>query len=277
MKLYKDRDELKKLYDKHNSAYKIADELGVNYKTIYCWLKRFGIKTNEASQGARKHHYSEDYFSVIDTEEKAYWLGFISADGCVYKGSDKSSYRLQINLKGSDINHLHLFQSTIGSGYKIQEKKVKEHDVCLLKVNSTKMCKDLMNHGVVQRKSLNTRLPDIPYELLKDFIRGYFDGDGCLSYSIVDDKKKWSFSIAGGREMLNDIRDFFSRFDISTNIYKRRNSQVHILEKASHDSIYDIYKTIYDNNKVSLQRKNNKFLEFVSFMQGVPFRSNPID
>ena len=176
---YKDKETLEELYSQHKSTYKVAEVFGVNHKTIAAWMKKHKIQT-VGSQGARKNNLNHDYFQNIDTEEKAYWLGFIMADGCVYKGSDASSYRLQINLKGSDKEHLDKLQKSINSSYKIQEKKVKNSDVCLLKVNSTKMCQDLMALNVTPRKSMLCQMPSLEEHLEKHFIRGYFDGDGCL-------------------------------------------------------------------------------------------------
>ena len=143
MERYKQKDVLMELYNEHKNIRKIAEILEVNHKTISIWMKKHGIKTI-GSQGARKNNLNHDFFESIDSEEKAYWLGFIMADGCVYKGSDGSSLRLQINLKGSDVEHLQKFQNAIGSSYKIQTKMIKTSNVCILKVNSTKMCQDLI-------------------------------------------------------------------------------------------------------------------------------------
>ena len=60
-------------------------------------------------QGIRKHFFNENYFEVIDSEDKAYWLGFISADGCVAKSSKYNSYRLQIAISSIDSDHLNKF------------------------------------------------------------------------------------------------------------------------------------------------------------------------
>ena len=47
-------------------------------------------------QGVRKHFFNENYFENIDTEEKYYWLGVVSADGCIVKSSKYNSYRLLV-------------------------------------------------------------------------------------------------------------------------------------------------------------------------------------
>ena len=66
-----------------------------------------------------KHNLNKEYFKNIDTEEKAYWLGFIAADGCVYKMS-KNAHRLQINLSYKDI-----LQDDVGSNILLSRAKEK--------------------------------------------------------------------------------------------------------------------------------------------------------
>ena len=64
-------------------------------------------------KGIRKHFFNENYFENIDTEEKAYWLGFISADGSICKSSKYNSYRLVLNLNRLDEHHILKFKNAI--------------------------------------------------------------------------------------------------------------------------------------------------------------------
>ena len=124
-----------------------------------------------------RHTLNKNYFKNIDTEEKAYWLGFIAADGCVYKMS-KNAYRLQINLSAVDIGHLELFNDCIESDYIITQKKVNNSDTCILKISSKEFTDNLINLGITPNKSLIVQMPNISQDLIRHFIRGYFDGDG---------------------------------------------------------------------------------------------------
>lgn len=258
MQNYKDKETLKTLYEKHKNVRKVAELLNVNHKTISAWMKKHEIETL-GSQGARTNNLNHDFFESIDSEQKAYWLGFIMADGCVYKGSDKYSLRLQINLKGSDVHHLEKFQKAINSSYKIQEKIVKTSNVCLLKVNSTKMCQDLMSLNVTPRKSLVSLMPDIPSELMKHYIRGYFDGDGCLDIA----KGNLRARIAGGSEMLRSIQESLTEASIFSALYlPTGNKKISNLEITRKDDALKFAEWIYKDSKEFLERKKDIYQTF---------------
>lgn len=252
------KEELIKLYEEYRSAYKIAEIYNVNHKTVYGLMKHYGIKTTTGSQGARTNNLNHDFFKEIDTPEKAYWFGFLMADGCVYKGSGGKSYRLQINLQGKDIGHLEKFQKSIGSSYKIQEKKYKEYNVAILKINSTVMCKDLMRHGLIERKSIICQYPkSIKHH--SDFIRGYFDGDGCITYR--KDFQKYKFIITGGEDMLEEIQKVLP---VKSNLYCIKHSDAIDLCVNKKEDILRLYKWLYEGAEVYLDRKYEKYKRFYS-------------
>lgn len=87
-------------YLKGASPEEAAGKFG--YSRQACWgaLRRAGVKTRTKSEARRKHPLDEGFFDSIDSEEKAYWLGFVTADGGVYEG------RLAVNLKHTDRRHL---------------------------------------------------------------------------------------------------------------------------------------------------------------------------
>lgn len=261
------KQELEKIYEECKTKKAMASFLNVNEKTVAIYLKKYNIEKCIGSQGARKHTYNESYFENIDCQEKAYWLGFLMADGCIYAGSDKYSYRLQINLKLSDKSHLELFQQTIGSSYKIQEKILKNAEICLLKVNSTKMCKDLIVQGVIPRKSLVCSKPNLPSELIPHFIRGYFDGDGCITCC---NRERWSFSFTGGEDMLLFIQN---ELQCKTGLYKIKHSKALSLEAGSKESLIYFYEYIYSDATVYLNRKKEKYDDYYL---NVPFGGNVI-
>lgn len=274
MKIYQDEQKLKELYEKERSGNRIAEFLGVNPKTIYVWMKKFGIDTSQTgSQGARKNYLNSEYFEKIETEEKAYWLGFIMADGCVYRGSNET-LRLQINLKASDVSHLEKFQKAIQSNYKIQIKNVGSSSVALLKVNSTKMCEDLQNHGVIFRKSMICEMPpDLPKHLRRHFFRGYFDGDGCLSFP---KNKNPRFCIVGGRPILLSFQKELAEEGISMKLYSPwKGKKVHSLESSKKETVQKSMDYLYKDSHIFLERKKNKYLQLLSMSNMSPLGENP--
>jgi len=216
------------------------------------------------SQGARRHTVNAEYFKNITTPQQAYWLGFIMADGCVYHGSDKNSYRLQINLSAVDAEHLSKFNKAIESDYAIIRKAIhnkktgKDYEVVQLKINCTQMCKDLIALNVTPKKSLTCEFPDLDQSLLPHYLRGYFDGDGCITES----KGKWHISIVGGEPMLRSLQDYLVDNDISSAIYQINHSKAVSLEISNLKSISRFYKLIYEEADVLLERKYEKFAAF---------------
>ena len=259
-----EKEILENYINKELSYKEIAKIFNVNEKTIKINAKKYGLTSKIGSQGARKHKFNERYFENIDSEEKAYWLGFIAADGCVYK--NKQSYRLQINLKGSDINHLKKFQKAICSDYKITEKKVgkAQSNTCQLKINSTKMCNDLIKNNIIERKSIIFEPPILNKNLMNHFIRGYFDGDGWItSYKRKDSNGyRNEVGIIGGKKALNYFIDFlpkgFSKYE------KYKDDKIIQISGSSIKTISETYNYLYENATIFLDRKKNVFENIMS-------------
>ena len=132
----------------------------------------------------------ERYFQNIDTNDRAYWLGFIAADGCILERlKRKENYILSIGLSIKDITHLEKFKKDISADFPIvinnqfHKKMKKYYETAYLRVSRTIMCEDLINHGVGRKKSQELSLPNLPDNLMRHYIRGYFDGDGCWTIS----------------------------------------------------------------------------------------------
>lgn len=127
--------------------------------------------------GGRKTHLTvPNYFETIDTEHKAYWLGYLYADGSV------SKYRLSINVKPSDFYHVEKFQREIGSTHKpytMKSVKAKEGTM-RVDISSLKLVTDLTNQGCHAKKMYDLDPPSLSDNLVRHFIRGFWDGDGSI-------------------------------------------------------------------------------------------------
>lgn len=128
-----------------------------------------------------KYNFKEDIFSKIDTAEKAYWLGFLYADGSVSSNSNTVS----MTLKEEDKEHLLNFEKFLAmseSSLKYNEK-TKSYK---FSVTREKMANDLKNLGFNAQKSYDITTivwDNIPDLFKKDFILGLWDGDGSFSIS----------------------------------------------------------------------------------------------
>lgn len=123
--------------------------------------------------GVRKYKFDTEYFKTIDSNEKAYWLGFIYADGNVYK------YTLGIKLAGRDLYVLEKFKQDISASYPI--RAVKDKDAYVIKIYSKELVSQLYLLGVVANKSDKISWPPIKKEFFQAFILGFYDGDGWIN------------------------------------------------------------------------------------------------
>ena len=206
-----------------------------------------------------------NFFETVDTEEKAYWLGFIYADGCV----SSKGYSIQINLSSKDHNHLKKISNIFGKEISNYKDNLGYHK-SQLHIYSVKLHSDLIKNGVVPRKTYidsNIIFDCVPQNLLNHFIRGYFDGDGCIS---VDNRnlkqKRGTVSIAGTKTFITKIKKIILD-KIGLNDTKlHKTYYIYILSWGGKKQIEAIYYYLYKNATIFLERKKEKFEELGKFI-----------
>lgn len=224
-------------------------------KTIYDILKRNGVK----KIGNKKYQVNENFFSVIDTEEKAYWLGFLYADGYVRLKNGRSG-QLKLKLSVKDREHIVIFNKSLSSNYIIKDytASVKYGEgrsvsnVSELSIYNTKLVKDLIDKGCVSNKTFIIRFPSIDKSLQRHFVRGYFDGDGNIYKSKIR-KNSYQVSIASNFNFLSDIKDIICVGEI----YK--NGNIHILSFSKIEDVTNFGNYLYDKSTIFLERKKQIF------------------
>ena len=261
---YKNKEWLEEKFKTLKYAKTIGDSIGVSDDCIEYWREKFNIEKCEDS-AVRKYFYNQKYFENIDNEEKAYWLGFIMADGAITKSNkDGIDNRLSIVLKSNDINHLKKFQKSIESNQPIKIKNVnsKGHisEICELRFNSIKLCEDLKKYGITSNKTGKEIIPDIKKDLIKYFIRGFFDGDGCL----YQYKKYLNVSICSASyNLISQIKDIMISIGIHPYIENRSDKkEFYVIGTKKQSSVKNFLDYIYKNSTIYLDRKYEKYLIF---------------
>ncbi len=223
-------------------------------KTIYDIVKRNGIKRI----GNKKYQVDDDYFSNIDTEEKAYWLGFLYADGYVRLKYNRSG-QLKLKLSSKDRSHIELFNKCLSSNYPIKDSisiiKYKgsesKSNVSEVSIYNTKIVNDLIYNGCISNKTFLIRIPSIDISIIRHFIRGYFDGDGCIS---ISKKGHPSIKIISNIDFIGDIRDYLISVGISC-INIRDNGRVKNLMIENKVDCIRFKELIYTDSRIFLKRK----------------------
>lgn len=143
------------------------------------------------------HFYRLDsaFFDCIDTEAKAYWLGFITADGCI--GTGHHVNRLSVKLMQSDAGHLEKLKTDLVAEHPIHRapRRGVAGASAAVFLSSRPLVQALAQLGVTSRKSGTVRPWRGPDELMRHYWRGMFDGDGCLSRASA--REIWSLTLCG--------------------------------------------------------------------------------
>lgn len=202
----------------------------------------------------KQSNFNEDYFNIVDDEHKAYWIGFIYADGNLTKN------RLRIEVQSRDVEIINNIKSDLGSTNKIIASKNEKKNNFAIGFCSNKMAKDLNKYGVIENKTFKLKnTPNIPHHLIRHFIRGYFDGDGTVYINSKQNSLRIGFY--GTKDFLTSIQNHFHK-ELGTSlnsIYEK--SGCWLLSYAKQSDIKKIYDYLYADAELFLQRKKLKFQE----------------
>lgn len=125
-----------------------------------------------------KYSFNQKFFDTW-TEESAYLLGYLYADGSLENSpSIRGKY---VRVSSTDLDRINLFKELLRSDHTIVRQQFDDNrkDKYYIRIGSTYLYNRLAELGLTPSKSLTMEWPLIPSEYLPSFTLGYFDGDGC--------------------------------------------------------------------------------------------------
>lgn len=217
------------------------------------------------------------FFDSIDSEIKAYLIGFYLADGSLSKDG-----RISISVTEKDQYILELYKKYISPHYKIT--LTKEHKnrqtgyvskpMANLRIKSAKIANTLTKYNIGNKKTYNNDidLSFIPEKYFFHFLRGYFDGDGCVcvtngtrKYTLKNGEEKyytyqnynWNI-ISFNERHLYFIKDFLKKYNIKSNILK--NKKCYLIEINKKEDFFKMRDLLYKDSNFYLTRKKEKYM-----------------
>lgn len=237
------------------STTELSKKYNLNRVTIQRYLKSANIELRKKTPKTNVNHF---YFSEY-TENSCYWAGFILADGYI---RTNKRFTLEITLQNQDVNHLYQFKKEINFDGRIILKELHSG----IHISSSQIVGDLgKNFSIYNKKSLTCSIDEnIPVEYLKDYIRGYFDGDGCITYTTTD-----TISFTGTEKTLDTIRKYFHDH-VGIKLRRRSKEMPNITVVGNICVIFYSGKTaykcldhMYNKSTHYLDRKYNKYLALI--------------
>jgi hypothetical protein len=178
----------------------------------YNMWRRHGDPEWVPGPGARRTYALDDYFfDNIDTEAKAYWLGFITADGCVqagrYGASGWQRHQLYVKLKASDAGHLEKLKADMAAENPVRfvPQAGQAGPAVDIALSSRQLTESLIRLGVTPRKSLTATPWTGPAHLMRHYWRGMFDGDGSIGRNPAP-RPKWRLKLVGTEACVEAFR-----------------------------------------------------------------------
>jgi hypothetical protein len=260
-------EEWKELYDGGISTANIGAKYKCSPGTVLKYLRRVTdirpARTDTARYTERREAYH--FFDSIDTESKAYWLGFIYADGSLSNDGN----RLLVYLSDVDTDHLEKLASIFGK--RVTVGSYAAHTRAMLTIYSTHVWRQLVSKGIRPNKTyIDTPevLDHVPQRFMRDFIRGNFDGDGCISTA----RGYYRVNMIAHKSVITRIRDIVS-LEAGVRLNKiQQNSKspiVHNVMWCGSLQVGNIFRYMYGGATVYMERKYEKFGEVLCTVRGI--------
>lgn len=250
---------IKKYIQNNYTVLKLATEYNMTTYKATKILKENNIKIRDIYSYTRKYKIDVNAFDHIDTEDKAYLLGFICADGCIYKDCC-----LAIDIHKKDIKVLELLKRVL----QCKELPIRPHsqnkNIVGIYIWNKQLVASFKKLGITERKSFTISMPkNIPVDLQKHFWRGVIDGDGCIYLKERNNKQNkptFTVTLVGSKQLMEDYINFLKTLNIKPLPKIEPQNKIWCVVICSKNAI-TFCKKIYENNKAfCLQRKKEKFL-----------------
>ena len=234
-------------------------------------------------------HYTldEHVFDTIDSEEKAYWLGFLMADGYNQEGK----YSICLRLQTEDAEILEKFKDFLKSNapiytfHRMTRVNKLEREYKEVRVNSVYLSRQLAKLGCVQGKTYTLDYPTwVPDDLMNHFIRGYFDGDGCLCIKKRGNRKSseslsYQLTFTGREEFIMCLQEQLIK-GTGVNRIKLETPVSHfakVLHYGGRIVVSKILDYLYKNATIYLKRKHDKYRDMVVRQSNLQELINPVN
>ena len=261
-----DEEQIQEIIDSY--YYSTSTELAIKYGVSPSRISQIWSNAGLIGKPMRQYYYNEHYFSNIDSYDKAYFLGLIGSDGCIYYPTDGRQTIIKITISKIDIEILERFREKLESN-----KPIYVGDLySTFEISSDIIGEDFKKLNLHNRKTYGNTIADIDESLMPHLIRGYFDGDGCILTRKDLRNSDINVTIAGYEGNLNKIMQFLEKRNIYTTFVKddRKYSEGATGEFGSltcpnNTSKYCFLKLIYENKQdCYLSRKFENAIRFIN-------------
>lgn len=262
--------EIKEKYDNGASVPELALDYNVSKNCLY---KRIANNKWEKTKRKTKFSCNETYFDIIDTEHKAYWLGFLYADGYILSQcspGEQQSFGFSINIK--DVEMFEKFKQDLNSNHPVNiytsASGFDNGGKCgRILITSQHMVDCLKSYGMVEHKTTVLKMPNLPQELIPHFIRGYSDGDGSIVIShLKSGQIKYLWDITSTKEICEAFLTYFNKNKLKLyQRYPERNVNNYTMRFSGNQQVPELLSIIYKDATIYLERKYKKYAE----MQGI--------
>jgi len=252
------------LYNSGKQQREIAEQFSCSQTGVSAILKKNGILTRVG----KKIIYSDvntSFFANISDEKSAYFLGFLYADGNVQ--TKNNAYTMTLKLKSSDQIILEKFRDLMSPSSSI---RITQGQYSYFRINQKEICEQLISHGCVSNKSLILDFPKtVPNELIKHFLRGYSDGDGCIYQNKFKNKKTINtiWKIVSTKQFCEQTAKIIKeQLDVncSLSLIKPKTNQITtILSVGGNIQVKKVLDWLYQDSTIYLPRKYEKYQEFI--------------
>lgn len=260
------------------STYEIAKIYNCSNVCIQASFKLKKLKIRSRSECKQKYTINQHIFDIIDSEEKAYWLGFLYADGNVSKTN-----RIRLSLAEMDYEILEKFSYFIFNELRIKKyilpSSRKGQNTIYVDVCNKHMANKLAELGCMSNKTFKLIFPkSLEINLVNHFARGYFDGDGCISIYknknmgrgiltknlCISESTRASINILSTKEFLFSIANILKTINVHTSFgkrYKNRNNNNYSLSVSGNLQIERFLDWLYKDSNIFLKRKYDKYIQ----------------